>query len=93
MTRKAGPYRVEATVTGIGKGKCRSGHKIGDRFEISCLDAAGMCGWLYHDLFPHLLTFEHGGNLPWWNGDVIEEYECPDRRTQIKIRLERFKRR
>ena len=64
MTRKAGPYRVTAIVTGIGKGKCRSGHKIGDRFEISCLDAGGMCGWLFHDLFPHLVTFEHGGNLP-----------------------------
>ena len=91
MARQSGLYSITAKVIGK-KRRCRCGHKVGDAFEISCLDAGNMCGWLYHDLFPHLLTFEHGGDLPWWNGDVIEEYDCPDRTNQVKIRLERVKR-
>jgi uncharacterized repeat protein (TIGR04076 family) len=89
MSTPVGFYKVVATVTGMAKNRCRSGHKIGDVFEISSIDAGGLCGWLYHDLFPHLVAFQHGGSLPWWKGDVIEEYECPDRFTQLKIRLER----
>ena len=72
MARKVGMYRVVATVIDKKKRGCSAGHKVGDTFELSCLDADGMCGWLYHDLFPHLLTFQHGGTLPWWDGDVIE---------------------
>jgi len=30
-----------------------------------------MCGWLYHDIFPSLQTFQFGGSLPWWAGDSI----------------------
>jgi len=83
-------YNVVATVTGIKEGtKCPVNHKVGDTFEISVTETGSLCGWLYHDLFPHLLIFQHGRNL-WWKGDTIEEYRCPDHRV-TKIKLERFK--
>ena len=92
MARTVGKYRVVATVIDKKKRACGAGHKVGDTFEISVIETGGMCGWLYHDLFPHLVAFQHGGDLPWWKGDVIETYECPDHLTSITLKLERFNR-
>ncbi len=83
-------YRVTATVTGV-KGKCNAGHREGDSFEISCHDPAGLCGFYYHNIFPDLQTFQFGGNLPWWQGDVID-IACPDPVNLVTIRLQRSKR-
>jgi len=83
-------YRVVATVKSV-KGECSAGHRVGERFEISCHDSAGLCGFFYHDMFPSLCTFQFGGAMPWWNGDVIEAV-CPDPHNQVTIQLERFKR-
>lgn len=83
-------YRVQATVTAV-KGHCSAGHQAGESFKISCHDAGGLCGWFYHDLFPSLCTFQFGGKLPWWQGDVIE-VRCPDPLNLVTMKLERFNR-
>ena len=83
-------YRVKATVTGV-KGKCNAGHREGDTFEISCHNPAGLCGFFYHDLFPHLSAFQFGGNFPWWEGDTIQ-LQCPDPNNLVSLKLERSKR-
>ena len=83
-------YRVIAEVIGA-EGECSAGHKLGDSFEISCHNPAGLCGWFYHDIFPSLSTFQFGGSLPWWQGDVIE-LSCPDRHNLVTLRLTREKR-
>jgi len=49
-------YKVVATVTG-SEGTCGAGHNIGDSFEISCHNPAGLCGWFYHDIFPTLVAW------------------------------------
>jgi len=83
-------YKVIATVTGV-KGNCNAGHKVGDTFEISCHNTAGLCGFFYHDIFPTLSTFQFGGTMPWWEGDTIE-VQCPDAYNLVSMKLERFKR-
>ena len=83
-------YRVKATVTGV-KGKCNAGHQEGDTFEISCHNPGGLCGFFYHDIFPNLSTFQFGGNLPWWEGDMIQ-LQCPDSYNLVSLKLERSKR-
>ncbi len=83
-------YKVVATVTG-SEGTCSAGHNVGDSFEISCHNPAGLCGWFYHDIFPSLQTFQFGGSLPWWDGDRIH-LQCPDSHNLVTIRLERSKR-
>ncbi len=80
-------YKVVATVTGV-KGSCSAGHAEGDSFKISCHNPAGLCGWFYHDIFPNLETFQFGGALPWWEGDVIS-LQCPDPHNRVTITLER----
>lgn len=83
-------YSVKATVIGV-KGSCSAGHKEGENFSVSCHDPGGLCGWFYHDLFPSLSTFQFGGSLPWWDGDVIQ-VQCPDLDNLVTLRLERVKR-
>jgi uncharacterized repeat protein (TIGR04076 family) len=83
-------YRVEATVTGV-KGKCSSAHHVGETLEISCHNPGGLCGFFYHDIFPNLMTFQFGGNLPWWQGDLIE-LQCPDSYNLVTMKLVRSKR-
>jgi uncharacterized repeat protein (TIGR04076 family) len=83
-------YRMVATVKSVN-GECSAGHRVGDRFEISCHDPGGLCGFFYHDLFPSLSVFQFGGSMPWWKGDSIE-IGCPDLPNQVTVTLERFKR-
>lgn len=82
-------YKVAATVMGV-KGKCSTGHKIGETFEISCYNSGGLCGFFYHSIFPSLSTFQFGGSYPWWSGDIVE-LTCPDPQNQVTLRLERKK--
>ncbi len=72
------------------KGTCGWGHKVGDKFEISCHNTAGLCGFFYHDVFPALQMLQFGGSTPWGNKD-IQEVECPDRTNAVKIRLTRVR--
>lgn len=79
--------KVVATIT-VVKGTCNAGHKVGDTFEISCHNPAGLCGYFYHDIFPTLSTFQFGGKLPWWQGDSIQT-KCPDPYNLVTMKLER----
>jgi uncharacterized repeat protein (TIGR04076 family) len=83
-------YQVKATITGV-KGECSAGHRTGESFEISCHNSGGLCGFFYHDIFPSLSTFQFGGNLPWWEGQVIQ-VQCPDPDNLVTMKLERSKR-
>ena len=83
-------FRIVATVTDV-KGECSVGHKVGESFDISCHNPAGLCGFFYHHIFPNLQTFQFGGSMPWWQGDAIQ-LQCPDNLNLVTIKLERFKR-
>ena len=83
-------FKILATVTGV-KGHCNAGHQEGEEFEISCHNPGGLCGFFYHDIFPNLMTFQFGGDLPWWEGDTIH-VQCPDSYNLVTLKLERSKR-
>ncbi len=83
-------YKIKATVVDK-KGPCNAGHEIGDSFDISCYDCGGLCGWMYHDIFPDLQVFQFGGVLPWWPGDEVYA-TCKDPNVQVTVRLVRSKR-
>lgn len=82
--------KVIATVIGV-KDFCSAGHKVGESFEISCYKSGGLCGFFYHSIFADLQTFQFEGNLPWWEGDIIE-LQCPDHYNLVTIKLERSNR-
>ena len=83
-------YKMTGAITGV-KGTCNAGHKVGETFEISCHNPAGLCGFFYHDIFPTLSTFQFGGAMPWWEGDTIE-VQCPDGGNLVSMRVRREER-
>ena len=90
---KAKPgYKVIGTIKSI-KGNCNAGHKVGDKFEISGRSTAGLCGWLYYDIFPNVVILQAGGD-PWGDGVKVEEgilMRCPDIDNEVTIELKRKK--
>ncbi len=52
--------RVVGTIKAI-KGFCAAGHKVGDKLELSGHHTGGLCGFLYHDLFPYIIMRQSGG--------------------------------
>ncbi len=82
--------KISAKVIGL-KGKCNAGHVVGEELEVSCHSSGGLCGFLYHDIFPTISVMQFGGNYPWGDPDVLE-VECPDRYNVLTLRLERSKR-
>ncbi len=83
-------YKITGQIVRV-KGNCLAGHYVGESFEISCHNPAGLCGFFYHDIFPALFTFQFGGSAPWWHGDEIE-LSCPDKENEVVIKLVRSKR-
>jgi uncharacterized repeat protein (TIGR04076 family) len=82
-------YKVVGTVKSI-KGRCGAGHKVGDTFELSMHNTAGLCGLFYHDVYPWILALQIGGEIPWGEKDAIE-LECMDRYNAVKLELRRVK--
>jgi uncharacterized repeat protein (TIGR04076 family) len=76
--------RLMAEVTGL-KGTCSAGHKVGDRFEVSCHDAAGMCGFLYTALFPTLNVMQFDGSFPWGTDETV--FNCPDLHNLLTVKV------
>ena len=82
-------HRVVGTIKAV-KGNCSWGHKVGDTFEVSAHDTAGLCGFLYHDIFPYVVMLQFGGGFPVeWGGPESVELECMDRWNAVKIELRR----
>jgi uncharacterized repeat protein (TIGR04076 family) len=82
-------HRVMATIKAV-KGTCHWSHKAGDSFEISAHDAAGLCGFFYHDIFPYIVMLQFGGGLPpEWGGPESVELECMDKFNAVTIELRR----
>jgi len=79
--------RITATVV-AAKGHCNAGHQVGETFEISTHNPAGLCGFFYHDIFPALSVFQFGGKYPWWEGDSVL-VQCPDPVNTVTLKLER----
>jgi uncharacterized repeat protein (TIGR04076 family) len=45
-------YQVIGTIKEV-KGHCNAGRKIGDQIQLSGHNTGGLCGFLYHEVFPY----------------------------------------
>jgi uncharacterized repeat protein (TIGR04076 family) len=83
------PVYFVVTVRGA-KGECRSGHRVGDRWEFSWCTPEGLCGSAYHAMYPvlHGLMLTSGR----YEGPAADEtlVACPDGGC-ITFRIERHR--
>lgn len=84
-------YRIVGTVKDV-KGHCDAGHKAGDQIELSGHNTGGLCGFLYHDIFPYVIMLQFGGGFPaeWGDQDVIT-MGCMDKINAVQIELRRIR--
>ncbi len=81
--------KIVATVKSV-KGNCPWGHEVNDNFTIDFRETAGLCGRLFHDIYPHVFMLEFGGNLPGHNDKTDPvEVECSDRVNKVVLVLRR----
>ena len=83
---------IIGTITDV-KGRCWMGQKVGDTFELDGTHTGGLCGHLYHSIYPYLIMLEYGASFPddaenEWPGDR-PEFICPDTYNQVRIQLRR----
>lgn len=78
--------RVRLTVVSLD-GTCHKGHKPGDAFVVDCYDAGGVCGYLYHAVFPFLSVLQYGGSYP-WAPDGRMRLPCPDAYDRLVVETE-----
>lgn len=94
MVKKEEPrvgFKVEGEILAV-KGTCSWGHRVGEKFDLSGHDTAGLCGFFYHDIFPYIIMLQFGGGFPQeWGGPDVVELECMDRTNAVKVRLCRIK--
>jgi uncharacterized repeat protein (TIGR04076 family) len=84
--------RVWALVRNV-KGNCSMGHKVGDEFEISVHNTAGLCGMFYHDIYPYLAMLQFGGGFPdSWGDPASVTLKCMDSYNEVTLELRRQKR-
>ena len=83
-------HRVVGTITRV-RGRCNRGHKVGDKFELSGNNSAGLCGFFYHDIFPYVIMLQFGGSFPpeWGDPNVIT-LDCMDVVNAVRIELRRI---
>ena len=83
--------RVIGTIKAV-KGTCSAGYKVGDQLELSGHSSGGLCGFLYHDIFPYVIMLQFGGGFPpeWGDPDVVE-VDCMDKANAVTIELHRIK--
>jgi uncharacterized repeat protein (TIGR04076 family) len=80
--------KLKAEVISL-KGECTAGHKVGDSFDVSCFDSAGMCGFLYNAIFPTLNVMQFDGSFPWGTDEAV--LNCPDTYNLLTIKVSRIK--
>ena len=83
--------RVVGTIKGV-KGICNAEHKAGDQLQLSGHSSGGLCGFLYHDIFPYVIMLQFGGGFPsdWGDPDTVE-LDCMDKSNTVTIELRRIK--
>jgi len=80
--------KIKAEVIGL-KGQCNAGLKEGAQLNVSCWDTGGMCGFLYHAIFPTLQVMQFDGSYPWGTDEAV--IHCPDSYNLLTIKLWRVK--
>lgn len=81
--------KIIATVKSV-KGNCSWGHEIGDMFTVDCHDTAGLCGFLYHDIFPYITMLQFSGGFPKeWGDPNVVTIECMDKTNRVTLELRR----
>ncbi len=85
-------FEAEVVEVKGGPGNCRAGHEEGDSYRFAYATPAGLCGELYHHLYPTLHALRLGGDMrtlrPDGPSDEVLVW-CPARVVSLRLRARR----
>jgi len=84
-------FNVEITVVSQ-KGKCGSGHKVGDKWLIKSHTPGGICLSAYPIMAGAIDVLKYGGAFPWSQNPDVTQAVCPDPENPVVFELKRVKR-
>ena len=70
-------YCQDVTITHVHS-PCPCGHRQGETFRITALDAGGLCGSLYTAIFPSVVALHYGGTVLWEPEAGTFTGRCPE---------------
>ena len=78
-------YFQEVVVTGV-HGACPYGHRAGDTFSVTGLNAGGMCGSLLSSIMPSVIALHYGGSVLWEPRPDVFRARCPEAgRVEVEV--------
>ncbi len=78
-------YLQQVTITKIN-GVCPYGHREGESFQVSNCNNDGLCGALYNQLHPSILTLHYWGSLPWSKDPDCCLGICPEMKVRVEVK-------
>jgi uncharacterized repeat protein (TIGR04076 family) len=76
----------EVTIKKVN-GECPYGHRQGDTHRVTAMNTDGLCGSLYHTLYPAVMSLQYHGNAPWENDKNRFQALCPEMgKVQVDVR-------
>jgi len=70
------------------RGKCESGHYVGQEFVFDNDWPGHFCPAAFHAIYPNLRTLQYGGNIPWEEPGSVH-VACPDPFNPLVFKLVR----
>jgi uncharacterized repeat protein (TIGR04076 family) len=71
------------------KGKCDSGHKVGDEWVIGPKTPEGICMGAYHAMYAYAFVLLTGAPIPWGDDPNVASLACPDQNNPVVFELRR----
>jgi uncharacterized repeat protein (TIGR04076 family) len=76
----------EVTITNVN-GECPYGHRLGDTHRVTAMNTDGLCGSLFHAIYPSVMSLQYHGNTPWENEKYRFHALCPEMgKVQVEVR-------
>ena len=73
------------------KGRCSTGHKVGDEWVTAGKTPEGICLNAFGMLLPNVRTLMYGGEFPWEADKDTTTVCCPDAINPVVFEIRRIK--
>ncbi|MFW9990491.1 MAG: TIGR04076 family protein [Candidatus Odinarchaeota archaeon] len=84
-------YKVSIEIVNIlESGKCPSGHKVGETFQMP-EDRGKICSAAFHAIYPYLTGLQFGASFPWEEDPDNITICCPDYKNPVVFKITRQK--
>ncbi len=91
MSEPAKTYKVQVTVTRVGKGVCPNGMKPGRTWVVDTKTPGGICMGALTSILPYVRALSFGGTFHFQENPDSVEFSCPDHERHVTFEVKRLR--